>query len=102
MSPVPPHVVETERVQGPLTSSATCTSPGAPNWPNHPTRRSPAKTDSARRRVHDGSRLPAEAAAPWLNSGQAAAVVIVGGADGAEGPFTPSKASTEYGEVVQP
>src|SRR5207244_10820576 len=100
MSPVPLHVVETERVQGPLTSSETCTSPGAPNWPNHPTRRSPAKTDSDRRRVYDGRRVPVEAAAPWMNSGDSAAVVIVRGADGAERSFTPPKASTEYVEGV--
>src|SRR2546430_1492008 len=48
MSPAPPNVVETERVHGPLTLSRTCTWPGALNWPNHPTRRSPGKTGSVR------------------------------------------------------
>src|SRR5207249_1316928 len=84
MSPDPPHVVETERVQGPLTLSETCTWPGAPNWPNHPTRRSPARTASDSVRVYDGSGLGAEAAAPWMNSGATAGVVTVRGADGAE------------------
>src|SRR5437763_1319440 len=46
MSPDPPQVDETERVQGPLTLSETCTWPDAPNWPNHPTSRSPADTAS--------------------------------------------------------
>src|SRR5213083_2853379 len=53
MSPDPPHVDETERVQGPLTLSETCTWPDAPNWPNHPTSRSPAETGWVRVRVYD-------------------------------------------------
>src|SRR5438094_587485 len=100
MSPDPPHVVETERVQGPLTLSETCTWPGAPNWLNHPTRRSPAATGSDRVRVSDGSGLGAEPAAPWMNAGDAAGVVTVRGADCGERSFARSKASTEYVLVV--
>src|SRR2546427_8070992 len=96
MSPVPLKVVETERVQGPLMLSETCPSPAAQNWPTHPTRRSPAKTDSDRRRVYDERRVPVEAAAPWMNSGDSAAVEIVRGADGAECSFAPSKGSAAY------
>src|SRR5437764_13190345 len=100
MSPAPPHVVETERVQGPLTLSETCTWPGAPNWLNHPTRRSPAATGSDRVRVSDGSGLGAEPAAPWMNAGDAAGVVTVRGADRGDRSFARSKASTEYASVV--
>ena len=84
MSPVPLNVVETERVQGPLTSSETCTSPGALNWLNQPTSRSPAETGSVRVKVSDEMRLADEAATPWTNSGDAAGVVTVRGADWAE------------------
>src|SRR5207247_10845800 len=94
MSPVPLHVVETERVHGPLTSSETRTSPGTSNWLNHPTSRSPARTGSVRVRVYDGRRVAGEAAAPWTNSGDCAGVVTVRGADGAEGSFTRAKAAT--------
>src|SRR5947207_9961136 len=100
MSPAPLNVVETERVQGPLTSSATCTSPGAPNWPNHPTSRSPARTGSDRVRVYDVKRVSNEAATPWTNWGDAAGVVTVRGADGAERSFTRSKPSTADVYVV--
>src|SRR2546422_665815 len=53
MSPAPPHVDETERVQGPLTLSETCTWPDAPAWPNHPSSTSPAATASVRVRAYD-------------------------------------------------
>src|SRR5436190_2162182 len=85
MSPVPLHVVETERVHGPLTSSETRTSPGTSNWLNHPTSRSPARTGSVRVRVYDGRRVAGEAAAPWTNSGDCAGVVTVRGAEAARG-----------------
>ena len=84
MSPDPPHVDETERVQGPLTLSETCTWPDAPNWPNHPTSRSPAETGWVRVRVYDVEGLGGEAAAPWTNSGDTAGVVTARGADCAE------------------
>src|SRR5436309_6370699 len=100
MSPAPLNVVETERVQGPLTSSATCTSPGAPNWPNHPTSRSPARTGSDRVRVYDVKRVSNEAATPWTHWGDAAGVVTVRGADGAEWSLPRPKASTAYVYVV--
>src|SRR5438093_1307113 len=77
MSPDPPHVVETERVQGPLTLSETRTWPEAPNWLNQPTRRSPACTGSVKGRLYDDTWDPVEAAAPWTNSGDAAGGVAV-------------------------
>src|SRR5207247_3749977 len=95
MSPVPPHVVETERVHGPLTLSETRTWPGTSNWLNHPTSRSPAATGSARVRLYDERRPAGEAATPWTNSGDTAGVVTVRGADGAEGSFTRWEASAE-------
>src|SRR5207245_3229943 len=100
MSPAPLNVVETERVQGPLTSSATCTSPGAPNWPNHPTSRSPARTGSDRVRVYDVKRVSNEAATPWTNWGDAAGVVPARGADGADASLPRPKDSPGYGYVV--
>src|SRR5205823_13620707 len=96
MSPAPLNVVETERVQGPLTSSATCTSPGAPNWPNHPTSRSPARTGSDRVRVYDVKRVSNEAATPWTNWGDAAGVVTVGGPAGPEGSLRGRRPSPAY------
>src|SRR2546422_2580348 len=96
MSPVPPHVVETERVQAPLTLSETCTWPGALYWPNHPTSRSPARTGSLRVNVYDARRSAGEAPAPWTNSGEAAGVMTVRDAERAERSFARSKASTEY------
>jgi len=84
MSPAPLNVVEAERVQGPLTLSETCTSPGTSNWLNQPTSRSPAETGSVRVSVSDEMRSADEAAAPWTNSGDAAGVLTVRGADGAE------------------
>jgi len=84
MSPVPLHVVETERVQGPLTLSETRTWPATLYWLNHPISRSPARTGSVRVRVCDVERKAGEAATPWTNSGDTAGVVIVRGADGAE------------------
>src|SRR5207249_6169041 len=56
MSPVPLHVVETERVQGPLTLSETRTWPATLYWLNHPISRSPARTGSVRVRVCDVER----------------------------------------------
>src|SRR5438876_10910323 len=100
MSPAPPNVVETERVQGPLTLSETCTSPEALNWLNQPTSRSPAETGSVRLKVSDEMRLGDEAAAPWTNSGDAAGVVTVRGAACSEWSSARSKASTEYVSVV--
>src|SRR6266480_3614475 len=85
MSPVPPHVVETERVHGPLTLSETRTWPGTSNWLNHPTSRSPAATGSARVRLYDERRPAGEAATPWTNSGDTAGVVTVRGAEGGGG-----------------
>src|SRR5437867_11552970 len=99
MSPVPPNVVETERVQGPLTLSETCTSPGALNWPNHPTRRSPGKTGSRRMRMSDGRRVADEAANPWTNSGDATGVMILRGGDCAECGSARSTAPPGYAEV---
>src|SRR5437870_12997413 len=84
MSPAPPHVVETERVQAPLTLSETRTWPDALYWPNHPTSRSPARTGSLRVRVYDGRRLAGEAATPWTNSGDTTGVVTVKGAERSE------------------
>ena len=84
MSPVPLHVVATERVHGPLTLSETCTWPDAPNWLNHPTSRSPAETGWVRVRVYDVEGEGGEAAAPWTNSGDTAGVVTARGADCAE------------------
>ena len=84
MSPAPLNVVETERVQRPLTLSETCTSPGTSNWLNQPTSRSPAATGSVRVRVSDATLPPDETAAPWMNSGDWAGVVTVRGSDGAE------------------
>src|SRR5207244_11513493 len=101
MSPDPPHVVETERVQGPLTLSETRTWPEAPNWLNQPTRRSPACTGSVKGRLYDDTWDPVEAAAPWTNSGDAAGVVTVSGADGAECSLARSEASTVYVSVVE-
>src|SRR2546429_9695527 len=100
MSPVPFHVVETERVHGLLTSSETRTSPGTSNWLNHPTSRSPARTGSVRVRVYDGRRVAGEAAAPWTNSGGCAGGVTVRGGDGAEGSVARSKASAASAWVV--
>src|SRR5205807_6724649 len=100
MSPAPPQVVETDGVNGPLTLSETCTWPGAPNWLNHPTRRLPAATGSARVRVSDGSGLGAEPAAPGMNAGDAAGVVTVRGADCGERSLARSKAPTGYVQVV--
>src|SRR5947199_7014617 len=74
MSPVPPHVVETERVHGPLTLSENRTWPGTSNWLNHPTSRSPAATGSVRVRLYDERRPAGEAATPWTNSGDTAGV----------------------------
>src|SRR5437773_10986198 len=96
MSPDPPHVVETERVQRPLTLSKTCTWPEALNWLNHWTRRSPARTGSVNMRVSDRCGGPDEAAAPWTNCGDATGGVTVRGTDGAECSCSRSKASTEY------
>src|SRR5947207_4000932 len=96
MSPVPPHVVETERVQEPLTLSETRTWPDALYWPNHPTRRSPARTGSLSVSFNDVRRVPGEAPTPWTNSGDTAGVVTVRGSDGSEGSSRRSKASTEY------
>src|SRR2546425_11617009 len=100
MSPVPLHVVETERVQGPLTLSETRTWPVTLYWLNQPTRRSPGRTGSRRVRVYDLRREAGEAATPWTNSIDTAGVVTLRGADGAEWAFTRSKASTEYVWVV--
>src|SRR5437667_9666107 len=100
MSPAPPHVVETERVQGPLTLSETCTWPGAPNWLNHPTRRSPAATGSDRVGVSDGSGLWAEPAAPWRKPGDAAGGATGRGADCGQRSSARSKASTEHAWLV--
>src|SRR5438552_10219599 len=99
MSPDPPHVVETERVQRPLTLSKTCTWPEVPNWLNHPTRRSPARTGSVNMRVSDRWGGPDEAAAPWTNSGDATGVVTVRGTDGAEWSSARWRASTGYLQV---
>src|SRR5437764_14451850 len=95
MSPAPFHVVETERLQVPLTLSETCTSPGALNWPNHPTSRSPGAIGSVRFRVYDGRRSALEAAAPWMNLGDSAGVVTVRAADRGESAFARATASTE-------
>src|SRR6059036_3457539 len=56
MSPAPLNVDETERVQGPLTLSETCTSPRASNWLNQPSSRSPAATGSVRVSMSDSTR----------------------------------------------
>src|SRR5207245_11564874 len=72
MSPVPPHVVETERVQAPLTLSETRTWRDALYCPNHPTRRSPARTGSLSVSFNDVRRVPGEAPTPWTNSGDTA------------------------------
>ncbi|TMB12742.1 MAG: hypothetical protein E6J71_23730 [Deltaproteobacteria bacterium] len=77
MSPDPPHVVETERVQGPLTLSETCTWPATAYWPNHPTSRSPARTGSLRVSVYDVWGLGGETATPWTNSGDWAGAVTI-------------------------
>src|SRR5712691_2497004 len=100
MSPVPFHVVETERVHRPLTLSETCTWPDALYWLNHPTSRSPAATGWLSVRAYDLKRLPGDAATPWTNSGDWAGAVTTRGADCAECSFARSKASTEYAWVV--
>src|SRR2546426_4138243 len=108
MSPVPLNVVEAERVhgpligsdtdcvQGPLMLSETCTWPVALYWPNHPTSRSPGKTGLLRVKLYDARRSAGEAAAPWTNSGELAAVLTMRDPERAECSFTRSKASTEY------
>src|SRR5204862_6806022 len=98
MSPDPPHVVETERVQRPLTLSKTCTWPEAPYWLNHPTSRSPARTGSLSTMVSDRWGEPVEAAAPWMTSGDATGAATERDADGAGCSTASSEALTEYVE----
>src|SRR5207245_10674222 len=93
MSPVPPHVVETERVQVPLTLSETRSWPDALYWPNHPTRRPPARTGALRVSLYDVRREPGEAATPCTNSGDTAGVATAQAADGPAGPCRTSTAS---------
>src|SRR2546430_11778231 len=95
MSPVPPHVVETERVQGPLTLSETCTWPDALYWPNHPTRRSPARTGLLSVSLDDVRREAGEAPTPWSNSGDTAGVGAGGGAGGTESSSRRSKGAAQ-------
>src|SRR2546426_9810725 len=101
MSPDPPHVVETERVQGPLTLSETCTWPATAYWPNHPTSRSPARTGSLRVSVYDVWGLGGETATPWTNSGDWAGAVTLKDDDRAELSFASSEASTDYVNLAE-
>src|ERR1700722_2007081 len=99
MSPPPlPYVVETLRVQAPLTLSDTVTWRDVCYWPSQPTSRSPAVTGLVSVIVRLLAWPPLEFTPPWshfaLGGGAPGVVTCSAGEDWAEWLPAVSKAST--------